>query len=435
MSEKLTASELVKLFAKRAGITQREAVRFVDAFQTVFEKALLEEKMVKVSGLGTFKLIEVEDRKSVNVATGETINIPGHSKLSFVPETQLRDRINLPLSHLESVVMDDYDASNDFLSADDIKDIEADLAEITKETVVSDGVDDENAPYSEEDDPIRKLAAEAMQLQGILAEIQSDMSFAEPQEESESKQTVEVIEEPEPVIEYIESEPVVESPIEAGQQQSQECNDEVLRMFQMAEAQLKKERRKRIFAVVAVLLVLCCGAVAVLYYLDILPSLFPKQRDAVVALAERPVAETFVSVDSTAGSSEVHSIDSVAVDTAVELVGASDTVLVTPEPIAIASVDLSPNSQLDKKREYTQFIDTIKLSSGNRLTLISRKYYGHKDYWVYIYEANRDVVSDPNNVPVGTMLKIPVLPSYLIDQGDPETIRYARYLHDIYVKK
>ena len=69
------------------------------------------------------------------------------------------------------------------------------------------------------------------------------------------------------------------------------------------------------------------------------------------------------------------------------------------------------------------------------MTWISLKQYGHKDYWVYIYEANRDIVKNPNAIKIGTKLRIPKLAEELIDTTNPETIEYARYLHDVYVKR
>jgi hypothetical protein len=89
----------------------------------------------------------------------------------------------------------------------------------------------------------------------------------------------------------------------------------------------------------------------------------------------------------------------------------------------------------NRKREYVEFIDTVVLNEGSRLTWISLKQYGHKDYWVYIYEANRDIVKNPNSIKIGTKLRIPKLADELIDANNPETIEYARYLHDVYVRR
>ena len=87
------------------------------------------------------------------------------------------------------------------------------------------------------------------------------------------------------------------------------------------------------------------------------------------------------------------------------------------------------------RREYTEFVDTVTLNEGSRLTWISLKHLGHKDFWVYIYEANMDVISNPNSIRIGTKLRIPKLPSELIDANNPQTLEYAKYLHDVYVKK
>ena len=89
----------------------------------------------------------------------------------------------------------------------------------------------------------------------------------------------------------------------------------------------------------------------------------------------------------------------------------------------------------NQKREYTEFVDTVTLNEGSRLTWISLKHLGHKDFWVYIYEANMDVISNPNSIRIGTKLRIPKLPSELIDANNPQTLEYAKYLHDVYVKK
>lgn len=62
---------------------------------------------MKVKGLGAFKLIDVESRESVNVNTGERFEIQGHTKVSFTPEPALKDLINKPFSHFETVVLND----------------------------------------------------------------------------------------------------------------------------------------------------------------------------------------------------------------------------------------------------------------------------------------------------------------------------------------
>lgn len=73
----------------------------------LIEEALVTEKYVKVKGLGTFKLTEVESRESVNVNTGERIEIQGHTKISFTPDSGMKDLINKPFAHFETVILNE----------------------------------------------------------------------------------------------------------------------------------------------------------------------------------------------------------------------------------------------------------------------------------------------------------------------------------------
>lgn len=79
----------------------------------------------------------------------------------------------------------------------------------------------------------------------------------------------------------------------------------------------------------------------------------------------------------------------------------------------------------EKKEEMARTIDTVRISSGDRLTLISLKYYGHKIFWVYIYEYNKNIIQNPNNIPIGTKLKIPAASVYNINAKDSRSIRTA----------
>ena len=73
----------------------------------LIEETLATEKYVKVKGLGPFKLTEVDSRESVNVNTGERIEIQGHTKVSFTPDTSMKDLINKPFAHFETVILND----------------------------------------------------------------------------------------------------------------------------------------------------------------------------------------------------------------------------------------------------------------------------------------------------------------------------------------
>lgn len=82
-----------------------------------------------------------------------------------------------------------------------------------------------------------------------------------------------------------------------------------------------------------------------------------------------------------------------------------------------------------------EILATETMREGSRLTVFARKYFGSKYFWVYIYEANRDVIKNPDNVPVGTVIKIPKLDSKIIDLNNPESIIKAKELEKKYLKK
>ena len=107
MATKINLQQLARILAKKKGISNKVAEAFLKEFFDSIVQNVTTDKLVKVKGLGTFKLIEVLDRESVNVNSGERIVIPGHSKLSFTPETALKDLINKPFADFQAVVLNE----------------------------------------------------------------------------------------------------------------------------------------------------------------------------------------------------------------------------------------------------------------------------------------------------------------------------------------
>lgn len=135
MNEKLNIQDLSAWLVSENGLSKEEADKFVKEFFLLIEDALEKEKYVKIKGLGVFKLIEVEPRESVNINTKERFEIPGYTKVSFMPDPALRDIINKPFSHFETVVL------NENTVFDDKEEIKLSYAEEEKE--------DKNKPEDE----------------------------------------------------------------------------------------------------------------------------------------------------------------------------------------------------------------------------------------------------------------------------------------------
>lgn len=100
-------SNISQSLVERNGLPQLEADSFVVELFSVIRESLDKEKIVKVKGLGTFKLSEMNSRESVDVNTGERILIEGRPKITFTPENNVRDRINSPFAQFESIDIED----------------------------------------------------------------------------------------------------------------------------------------------------------------------------------------------------------------------------------------------------------------------------------------------------------------------------------------
>ena len=106
---KITLQMLSEMMANNSGRSKSSAELFVRTFFTVLKDALQSDNIVKVKGFGTFKLVVVSARESVNVNTGERVNIAGYNKITFTPDKTLKDRINRPFASFDTMVLEDDD--------------------------------------------------------------------------------------------------------------------------------------------------------------------------------------------------------------------------------------------------------------------------------------------------------------------------------------
>jgi DNA-binding protein HU len=128
-----TALQLIAdTVAKKHKITVKEAEKFVSAMFDVMNEGLKTDKLVKVKGLGTFKVQAVKPRESVNVNTGERVLIEGHDKVSFTPDATMKELVNKPFAQFETVVLND---GVDFTDIDSKYENEATLENADEPTV------------------------------------------------------------------------------------------------------------------------------------------------------------------------------------------------------------------------------------------------------------------------------------------------------------
>lgn len=151
-------ADIAALVARKQKVGKKEAAEIVTTFFRIISEGLHEDRLVKVRGLGTFKVTAVKPRESVNINTGERVVIEGHDKISFVPDTVMKDFVNKPFAQFttvpvnEGVSFESIDAASDaeerkLGTADDVLSNNDDEEEEVPET------EEEEASSSEEHEP------------------------------------------------------------------------------------------------------------------------------------------------------------------------------------------------------------------------------------------------------------------------------------------
>ena len=138
---KITIQEIAKILVEKNHIESQAASQFVNEMFAIILDRLSQGEAVKVKGLGTFKIIDVEARESVSVRTGERVVIDGHSKVTFTPDTTMKELVNKPFSHFETVML------NEGVEFEDMKEPDPPVSEqqepVAEEPVVEESVAEE----------------------------------------------------------------------------------------------------------------------------------------------------------------------------------------------------------------------------------------------------------------------------------------------------
>lgn len=178
-------SDLTNDLVSKYDLTRSDAEAFVASmFEVILDGLQQPGSQVKVKGLGTFKLTAVSSRESVNVNTGERILIGGRDKISFTPETLLKDRVNAPFAQFETVALNDgvdfSEVDNEQVAAQE----EQKAEEPTAEAIM---------PATEAEEPIAETEEPAAQLAESEAQTENSAEpEAEVAEEEKHSETPEI---------------------------------------------------------------------------------------------------------------------------------------------------------------------------------------------------------------------------------------------------
>jgi nucleoid DNA-binding protein len=197
-----TKQDLVNLLAQKNGLSRKKNVQFVNELVDLINEVLKDEKLLKISGLGTFKVIDTKDRESVNVQTGDRFVIEGRNKITFTPDAAMRELVNRPFSQFETVVL------NDGVDFSDIPEEPADEEPLIEEPAPEEPINETPIEPIEPIKPIKPI--EPIVEQPIIEQpIIEEPIIEEPIiEELISEQPIEPIKPIKPI-----EEPIIEQPI------------------------------------------------------------------------------------------------------------------------------------------------------------------------------------------------------------------------------
>ena len=383
MNEKITLQDLVELLSEKNDMTKKNADAFLRCMFDLIEEALTNEKYVKIKGLGTFKLTEVDSRESMNVNTGERIEIQGHTKISFTPDTTMKELINKPFSHFETVIL------NDGVELEDTPfDIEPKVEEMADE-MVEKIIEEPQV----EVEPVVEVKVEVVEepvVSPVVDEpipVEEVLEYVEEEPNEVEAAVVEEPEVPEPVV--IEEKPVeVEEKVEPVEEEIPE--EEVEEKPEIFVPEAPRSENKTTFKVlIGIIVVLLLIILFGIYWI------FFRQE------------KVDTNWEYTAPVKETASVVQVEEQQAVK----EDTLLVSEDTMVVQPVQEEQTMVLpeDVVYEITGTITTLTLEPGQTLVKLALKYYGSKNFWPYIVQHNPDVIKDADRVPKGATIKIPKL--------------------------
>lgn len=418
VKNKISLQELAEFMtAADETLDKKTCEAFARTLFEVVEEALLSDKFVKVKGFGTFKLVAVSDRESVNINTGERFQIEGHTKVSFIPDNTLKEEINRPFAHFETIDLSDETEQAELDAIDAAAAEEALENEEAEETV------EEVAEEMTAAEPAEEVVEEE-----VMEEVPEEVLKEEPVEEAEEPMEEPVATEPQTIVtaEKKEEEPAkAEEPAadttlesEKAPEPEAEEQEEAPTALPVSYEYTEQPPRRPfnwwkaigVFFFVLTLMLLSYFAG---YYRLLCPCIIglpewtepqPAQPAAKVQPAKTaPAKPQPAPAETTAPKIPENTLNP------------ENTEQPEPRKSKPAKPEPAPRKQQSAPAEVAPAppADTTiatqphTVARGETLYSIARKYYGSDKYVNVIIRHNR--IKNPNNIEKGTTLQIPIL--------------------------
>ena len=435
MSEKVTIQDIIELLAEKHSMTKKDAEIFVKGMFELIEEALATEKYLKVKGLGTFKLTEVESRESVNVNTGERIEIQGHTKISFTPDSSMKDLINKPFAHFETVILNENTK---------LEDTETEIEGEEEDTV------DENAPK-----PKQTVAAKEVELietentedspnenpiasEDIVTEAEKDIvvETAVPQTVSPLAETIEgnkVTDKPQEEVMTIADAAILAAHKACEEKTSleiivpQEATpsektvtvtsnfEKEQKIEETTEAQeISGEKKNRVSrGIILVIILIVCITGGIYWYLQS-DKTSDLQSPATIKNTQEQLEEDIPAIPVNDSLMQGKDTANIWTDVTRKETISQSQQAVSPSTKKSSGVAVTANVEKETLADTVEYDITgtktnYTLREGESLVKLAVKFYGTKKLWPYIVKHNKNIIKDADRVPIGTTLRIPEL--------------------------
>lgn len=330
------------------------------------------------------------------------------SGYTFTPLSVFAEALNKPFSMFVPVEVAHEGQGKD-LKIREVTSLEV-LGEVHPITVLASTPSSEVQAERVEEDTLER-AQEKPEESTELASSDSTPQAEREEEEKEEAPTIQTSSDPTLQIE-LEEEEKVEAPAEA----TTPVIPPVPSVSVTTPTAISSPRRSRsgcyIWLIVAMLLLI--GAILVIFLLNNQQ----KNKNEAKPLPSKPTQQT--TPTTVIPATEPREEDSLTIQADSSSGTARDTLASTPTPAPPKASKAQPTS--------SEEAEVVRIQAGDRLTRFSLRKYGHKAFWVYIYEENRSRIKDPDNIPIGTTITLPQASKYKIDARDTNSVNRALIL-------
>ena len=453
MDEKLSIYDIAEILTAKTGREKADIETFIETLIAVINDVITHNGVVRIKGIGSFKVIPVKERESIHVNTGERIVIPAHHKLSFLPDKILKEKINRPFAFFEAIETNETEnneTASSGLSNDDEEDendepitaeepVQKPVREVTKAT-------EDIAPKTEENPaPLLVLPSEdetKEEQKTMDKEIEKEPDDGPSEERAigshrasaanrETLQKSTII-------------PIKQEIMSENNERKEQHVNETPKSHPVAKPVVKKEKKETsntsLYVILALLLLLLGVGIFYYFYYD---RLSYEEFNSTTQHTQTTDDSFLLPGDSAAvqESEKSENVDTSGVTAS----GTNESTATSP----VASTSstrkeqtastASTSSKKTTPQQTKPATDTstssdhnvmarVKVASGERLTLLAQKYYGNKVFWVYIYDFNKAKIPDPDRVPAGMEILIPAKEVYAINAQSSASIAQAKEL-------